>query len=92
MFWLGLIVGLMIGYELNKQMKDMKNRGIINVFGLEVKFSGVNTEIKNKIKLTADKSKCDLCNGEDMFIAGTKNLIPCPECKRNGNKFKKLTL
>lgn len=92
MFWLGLIVGLMIGYELNKYAKDFKKRGNINIFGLEVKFAGVTPEVKKKTKVTAAKNKCNLCNGEDMFISGTKELIPCPECKRNKNKFKTLTI
>lgn len=98
MFWLGIIVGVMLGYELNHYISKARKKGSINIFGFEITLSGYPVknekqpdpiQRKTAIKKSVNK-KCHLCNGEDMFIAGTKNLIPCPECKRNANKFKKM--
>jgi hypothetical protein len=36
-------------------------------------------ELKNK---TTSSSTCDFCDGEDIYIAGTKEKMPCPKCKR----------
>ncbi|MUK89177.1 hypothetical protein GMD78_12415 [Ornithinibacillus sp. L9] len=73
----------------------------MQIVGLNISVKSVKetTEIpkneksnKKTIRVKVNDQDCDLCKGEDMFIAGTKNLIPCPNCKRNTNKFNKILI
>jgi rubrerythrin len=34
---------------------------------------------------------CEFCGGEDIFIQGTKAIMPCPTCKRNSDKVRTAT-
>lgn len=95
---IGIILGAIIGYKLNNFIKKL-NKGIgLKILGYDLyigkgkKADIVPIKNNKKKKATAmnlDKNKCSTCNDEDMFIAGTKSLIACPECKRNSNKFNK---
>jgi hypothetical protein len=31
---------------------------------------------------------CEFCGGQDIYLQGTKSVMPCPKCKRNANKVK----
>ncbi|WP_096269423.1 hypothetical protein [Paucisalibacillus globulus] len=94
MLLIGIVLGIYIGYKLNDLIRKL-NIGIeFKILGLKVtigkpKKAPVVDIAKKKKKVTSVKSKCVTCNDEDMFIAGTNNLIPCPKCKRNSDKFKK---
>ena len=94
---IGLILGSVIGYKLNDLIKKLNNGINIKILGYNI-YIGRNEKTSNVIKMEkkekspttikVENKKCETCNGEDMFIKGTKHLIPCPKCKRNANKFK----
>jgi len=95
----GLIFGIILGYKINHYINKIKNNGIkFKILGLPVVIGHVQKESTTQKKQPQKKNnvkelkvpKCATCNDEDMFMKGTKNLIPCPECKRNANKFKKV--
>jgi len=98
---LGLIVGVIVGYKINDIKRKLNNGINFNVCGLTVSINKEeekeNSVVDIKDKKTekpspAPKKKnqgqCEVCEGENMYIAGTKNLIPCPGCGRNKEKFK----
>lgn len=91
---IGLVAGVFAGYYINNLIRVFNEGMKLNVLGYEIRInknkeSSVR-EIKEKKQPISEvkTNKCELCNGEDMFIKGTKNLIPCPECKKNQDKFK----
>lgn len=66
----------MFGYTINVTKEMQEKSGESDLLKIQPK------------KQKAPSSNCDLCSGEDMFIKGTKSLIPCPKCNRNKNKFR----
>jgi len=92
---IGLILGSVIGYKLNDLIKRLSNGINIKMLGYHI-YVGRNRKTSNVVKLENKEkepakikvAKCETCNNEDMFIKGTKHLVPCPECKRNAKKFK----
>jgi len=95
-YLIGLITGLFFGYLL-KIITDVLNKGFkVRLFGYEIsinktrKAEVVNMDEKKSVDPKSTENKCEVCNDEDMFVAGTKNLIPCPECNRNRSRFKTL--
>lgn len=98
---IGIILGIFAGYKANDLIKKL-NEGIeIKLFGYNLQIGKsqkadivqIDKKQQSKTKkapaMSLDKNKCSTCNNEDMYIAGTKSLIPCPKCKKNVNKFKK---
>ena len=91
---IGLIFGIYIGYKANDIIKKLQNGIDIRIksyqftFGKIEKAPVVPIKSQHKENTPKKKPKCKTCNNEDIFIKGTKNLIPCPECKRNAGKFK----
>ncbi|MYL45081.1 hypothetical protein GLV94_05450 [Virgibacillus halodenitrificans] len=97
--FIGLITGLLIGYKLNDLIKLLSSGIEFKIFAYKMYISKrekshvVNIgEKKKQAAHPTIKTECATCKNEDMFIAGTKNLIPCPDCKRNASKFKRIAL
>lgn len=94
---IGIIIGSIIGYQTNNLIKRI-NEGIdLKIFDFQINI-GRNKKTSNVVKMEkkekapakikVENKKCETCNNEDMYIKGTKNLIPCPKCKRNSEKFR----
>lgn len=94
---IGIIIGSIIGYQINNLIEKLDDGCHFKILGYNI-YIGRNTKSSNVVKMEkkekasvtieVDNEKCKTCNNEDMFIKGTKHLIPCPKCKRNANKFK----
>jgi len=99
---IGLIIGAGIGYKLNDLVKKINNGIHIKILGYNLYIGRESFKPSNVVKIDkkekvaakpkVDDDKCETCNDEDMYIKGTKNLIACPGCKRNADKFKKITI
>ncbi len=101
---IGLTIGAFIGYKINDFVRKLNNGMEFKVCGLTVSINKQEekeetvVDIKDKktqkpspVPQNKNKGQCEVCEGENMYIAGTKNLIPCPECGRNKEKFKTKT-
>lgn len=98
---MGLIMGGFIGYTLNDTIKKLNDgcrlkAGCYTLYVEREKTQPSQNFVtmkktKESIPVDGDNNKkCNTCEDEDMYLKGTKHLIPCPKCKRNANKFKKL--
>jgi hypothetical protein len=101
-FILGLVAGLFImskvqkfkkinvfkfrfmGYDFQISKAGSKEANVVEYKKKEVKVKKEPAPVKEEVKTSADA--CDFCNNEDIFIAGTKSVMPCPKCKRNSRK------
>jgi hypothetical protein len=97
--FIGLIMGGFLGYTLNNIIKRLNAGCRLKIVGYNVyigkekieedpKVIKMEKKEKDPAAAKVENEKCKTCNNEDMYIKGTKNLIPCPKCKRNSNKFR----
>lgn len=99
-FIIGLIIG---GYVIHKYHKfqSVKFRliGIDFTFAKANKKEVTKPvdiqptlEVAKKTKKSVNKTAvCNFCKDEDIYVGGeksSKNIMPCPKCKRNKDKVK----
>lgn len=80
-----VVISLYIGYKLHELKIKLQTGMEFKICGLDVVIGKPQKSEVVDIKKTV---KCKTCNDENMYIKGTKHLIPCPKCKRNEKKFK----
>lgn len=100
-FIIGLIIGAVIGYKINDFVSKLNKGMEFKVCGLTVSIIkqeeiedtvvDMKTQKPSPVPQSKNEGQCEVCKGENMYIAGTKNLIPCPECGNNKEKFKAKT-
>jgi Zn finger protein HypA/HybF involved in hydrogenase expression len=102
-FILGLVAGLFImskvqkfkkinvfkfrfmGYDFQISKAGSEEANVVEYKKKEVKVKKEPAPVKEEVKPSADA--CEFCNGEDIFIKGSKSIMMCPKCKRNKDKI-----
>jgi hypothetical protein len=86
-FIVGFIIGMAGMYKLNRLTEIIKVNFSLMGYGQSGNQAvTVDKVVDIKKKDASIKDTCEFCNDEDIFIAGTKSIMPCPKCKRNAKK------
>jgi hypothetical protein len=88
-FIFGLIFGMFAMYKIVTIYEKVKVNYALMGFDLTSTRNKVDKE--NVVKIVKAKpiisnNSCEFCNDEDIYIAGTKDIMPCPKCKKNTKK------
>lgn len=76
-----------MGYDFQISKAGSEEANVVKYKKKEVKKEVSVKEEEEEEEVKPSPEACEFCNGEDIFIKGSKSIMMCPKCKRNKDKI-----